>query len=79
MTKKKEKKVDESPTVAPSNAITRAQDELSDLQGRTTDLIKFKHSKKYEALSTIHQRFLRIQLLAMKNYADVLAQRIHIW
>ncbi len=76
MTKKKEGSVDKEPVSTP---LERVKTELLQLQGKTTDLIKFKHSKKYEALSKIHQRFLRIQLLAMKNYADVLEQRIHIW
>jgi len=65
--------------VESGTAKQRVESELLQLQGKTTDLIKFKHSKKYEALSKIQQRFLRIQLAAMKNYADVLEQRIHIW
>jgi len=76
MTKKKDK---EAPTKKEPNAKERVNIELIELVLKIDKLLDFKKSKKYYALSKSAQRLVRIQLLDMQHYAQMLKSRLDIW
>lgn len=57
-------------------ALKRLQDEYDTLTGRHQRLQRFLDSAALKALDPLEQRRLRVQLIAMTNYRDVLAERI---
>lgn len=57
----------------------RVVDEHTDLEGKVVRLEEFVGTPTYHALSHAQQYLLRRQLIAMREYLDILAARIALF
>lgn len=68
-----------SISVPQTTARERAQSELAQLTGRAEGLERFMSTDYYRGLPFAQQTRLDVQLMHMKAYRDVLAERIADW
>ena len=57
----------------------RVIDELNELSERTSKLVKFTLSEKFNELTSTMQYLMKDQVKAMLEYGDILRRRLDCW
>lgn len=61
-----------------NDAKQRAIDELNELSERTSELVKFTLSEKFNDLTSTMQYLMKDQVRCMLEYGDILRRRLDI-
>lgn len=62
-----------------NDAKQRVIEELEQLSERTSKLVKFTLSEKFNELTNTMQCLMKDQVRAMLEYGDILRRRLHWW
>lgn len=62
-----------------NDAKQRVIDELNELSERTSKLVKFTLSEKFNDLTSTMQYLMKDQVRCMLEYGDILRRRLNIW